>query len=368
MKKHKKLIIIIALVAFIIVVPLVSFIVKKDNVTAVNVTSITKDVDNMTTLNGVVISKNKKDIFLDPTKGNNYTVNVKQGDTVAKGDTLISYNTNVISDKISNANDDIKQKKSQLSDLQKNISQLKSTSIKEQNVAGIANSMQGQKLALDEKISALKETIKACELNVKELKNQKNELTVKAPIDGLIVNVSSGSSPNNPIIVVESQGKIVKGDITEYELPKINNEMPVSLSFKALGSGSYDSKITNINHNPAINIQAMQGSDQSKTSNYEIDFEVPSNLADKVYDGFHCIVKIGDISNSIIIPKDCFYKSIDENTKLVWLIKDKKLVSQKISVKKNNGNYVLVKGLKEGDNIVNKASSNLKEGDEVSIK
>ena len=68
------------------------------------------------------------------------------------------------------------------------------------------------------------------------------------------------------------------------------------------------------------------------------------------------------------ISKEVVYKDVDEETKLVWAIENKKLVSKEIKVKENDGKLELVEGLNDGDKVVDNPSSKLKAGDEVTIK
>ena len=373
MKKHKKLFIILGIALFIIIVPLISYIVHKNSTVSVSVTTLSKDVDDTTTINGTVTSLDKKEIFLDPTKGSTYSINIKKGDNVEEGDSIISYNTEAIDSKISAINDQINDKKKQLKSLKDNLNKLedsKSTSIQGiSNLNPQTNALEGQKTALNEKISLINSDIKTTESTLKELKSQKNGLNVITPISGTIVAINTNNNnPAIPLVVIESKNKMVKGEITEYEIPKINSEMPVSLSFKALGNEACESKIVDISNNPSMNTQVMQGAPTSNVSNYQVTFEIPEGQQEKVCDGFHCIVKIGNSSDDIVIPKDSVYKEESDGSKFVWTVQDNKLCSKKIKVKIVEDKLVLLEGLKEGDKVVNKPSSKLKAGEEVTIQ
>lgn len=364
MKKHKKLFIILFVVLFIVVVPLITSIVKKDNKVSVTVTTLSKNVDNITTLNGIVVSEDKKDIYLSQSKGNNYNLKVKVGDFVNKGDTIISYNGDGIDNKISSINEEIKDKKNQIETLKKNLENFSNP----EGLNGQINPLENQKAMIDERISALNSSLKASNLTLKELENQKKDLLVKAPIEGTIISINNGGNPTAPLLTIQSKNKIVKGELTEYEIPKISTDMPASLSFEALGNDFYESSIVNIDHNPLSLSDGGKGMAAPNVSNYEITFKVPEDKLNSVYDGFHCLIKIGEESKDLEIPKDAIYESIDDNTKSVWIVQDKKLESKKIKVNNVNDKYILVEGLKEGDNIVTNPSSNFKAGDEVTIK
>ena len=372
MKKHKKLFIILGIALFIIIVPLISYVVHKNNTVSVNVTTIAKDVDDTTTINGTVISQDKKEFFIDPAKGSNYSVNVKKGDNVEVGDMIMSYNTEAIDSKISAVNEQIKDKKEQLNSLKDNLKKVEYSNGTVQETSTLnpqINAIEVQKTALNEKISLINSDIKAIEATLKELKAQKTALNIITPIAGVVVDINSNNTnPAVPLLVIESKSKMVKGEITEYEIPKINADMPVSLSFKALGDELCESKIVDIGHNPSVNAQAMQGAQTSNVSNYQVTFEIPEGQQEKVCDGFHCVVKIGNASDDIVIPKDSVYKEENDGDKLVWVIENNKLSSKKITVKIVDDKLVLVEGLKEGDKVVNKPSSKLKDGGEVTIK
>lgn len=364
-KKTKKIIVIIAGILFIILVPLIAFTVKKGSIEEVSAITLSKGDDNIITINGSVSSQEKKEIYVDAIKGTNYTINVNKGDYINSGDVIISYNSDAIDSKISATEDQIKSKKDQLSSSKKKLQDLKDS----KNDNPIPGAIDSQKDALDEKVSMVESDIKTTESSLKELKNQKNELNVKSPISGTVTTVNSSVTATSPAIVIQSNEKIVKGEITEYELNKINNDTTVSLNFKATGEEFIPSKIINISNNPvAATMGAIPGAEGSKISNYEITFEVPGDVQEIVKEGFHCVLKLGEESKAMEISKEVVYKDVDEETKLVWVIENKKLVSKEIKVKENDGKLELVEGLNDGDKVVDNPSSKLKAGDEVTIK
>ncbi|GAB6150357.1 efflux RND transporter periplasmic adaptor subunit [Clostridium novyi] len=355
-KSKKKLILIIALIIFLITVPLISFLVSKKGENKVTTYTISNNADNYSIINGVVYSKQTEHIYLDPTKGNDYSIKVKEGDTISKGDTLITYNGDTLNSKISLSESQIKDNKNQINLLESEYKKIPSP----------ANE------SIKEKIKVIKDTIKTSEIELKELKKQKENLTIKSPIDGKVATINLGNNnPSNPIITIESIDKIIKGSLTEYELPNIKTSTPCKVNFKAIDKKYYTSKILKINNNPSNDASTGMPNGigaSPKVSNYDILFKVPDNFKDKIQNGFHALIKMGTVDEKITIPKNAVYKDVDSTHKLVWVVKAKKVYSKNIEVKEDEKNYTLVSGLDAGATLVVDAPKNLKEEDEVTLK
>ncbi|OFI05850.1 putative efflux system component YknX [Clostridium acetireducens DSM 10703] len=348
-KLNKKLIIIISLIVFVIAVPLIAFLVQKKGGKEVNTHIISNNIDNATIINGVVSPEDTNSIFLDTSKGNDFSIKVKEGQSIKKGDTLIVYSTNAIESKISSMESEIKNNKEQ---------------IRELNKSGA--------VALKEQSNMLKSTVKSLEDELKELRKQKDSYIIKSSMDGIVSEVNSGNNnPTTPIIVVESNKKIIKGELTEYELPNITLSTPASVSLKALGEKYYNSKIIKIARNPSNNSAEAASNPlggTAKISNYAITFTIPKDIEGKVQNGFHALVKLGNTDKTITIPKKAVYKDVDKNHKMIWIVKDNKALSKKIKVKDNGADYILLTDIENGTKVIIDAPEKLKEGDEVTLK
>ncbi|KEH93713.1 efflux RND transporter periplasmic adaptor subunit [Clostridium massiliodielmoense] len=355
-KSKKKLILIVSLIIFLIAVPLISFLVNKKGGNKVSTYTISNNADNCSIINGVVYPKETENIYLDPSKGNDYSIKVKEDAIVSKGDTLIIYNGDTLNSKISLAESQMKDNKNQINLLDSEYKKIPSP----------ANE------SIKEKIKAIKDTIKASEIELKELKKQKENLTIKSPIDGKVSAINLGNNnPSNPIITIESIDKIIKGSLTEYELPNIKTSTPCKVNFKAIDKKYYTSKIVKINNNPSNDAPTGMPNGigaSPKVSNYDILFKVPDNFKDKLQNGFHALIKIGNVDKKIVFPKNAVYKDVDNTHKLVWIIKDKKVYSKNVEVKEDGKNYALVSGLDSGATLIVDAPKNLKEEDEVTLK
>lgn len=381
----KKIIIIISLIIFIVGIPLIAFFVKKGSQKNVEAYVVSNNTESATIINGTVYAESTHNIFLDVSKGNDYDVKIKQGDSVKKGDIVLVYNSEVIDNKISLEESQIKENKNQVQNLKEKLEKVntKKNNISSQNVAnsqanGIPadnsmnlNVLENEKEALKEKINLLTNTIKNSEIQLKELKNQKSSFTVKSPIDGNVSVVNKQNNPSAPIISIESNNKTIKGQLTEYELPNVQTVTKAFINFKALDEKYYKSRIINISKNPlndSGNAMNSTFSNSPKVSNYEIIFEIPKEFKGKVQNGFHALIKLGEENNTMKLPKKAVYKDIDKDNKMVWTIKDNKVASKKVQVKDSGDEYIILSGINNGTKVVLDAPSNLKEGDGVTLK
>lgn len=382
--KKKKIIIIISLIIFIVGTPLIAFLVKKGAKEEVETYVISDSSENITVVNGVVYAENSNNIFLEPSKGNDYEVKIKEGDNVKKEDVLLVYNSESLDNKISLEESQIQDNKNQLQNLKNKLNEInnkKNTNPKNltpsQPKEFTANSqidmnyLESEKDALKEKINMVTNTIKSSEIGLKELKKQKVTFTIKSPIEGKIVKINEGNNPASPIITIESNNKVIKGQLTEYELPNVKVSTKAFVNFKAFDEKYYKSKIIKIDNNPLNDINNPMNSNlgnSPKVSNYEISFEVPKEFKGKTENGFHALIKLGEVENTIKLPKKAVYKDIDKDNKMIWIVKDNKVVSTEIKVKDSGDNYIILSNVTSGSKVILNAPNNLKEGDEVTLK
>jgi HlyD family secretion protein len=189
------------------------------------------------------------------TAGKVAKVNFKQGDTVKKGDILITYEEDDISSQVRSKEMDMKKKKLELTDLQ--------TKYKEaaDDEARVSLVLSIQKQQLD---------IETTQEDITSLKTDKSIDPIIAPIDGVLAtfDVEAGDtvSPNGELgeIVNFAQLQMVVG-IDELDISKVKLEQEAQILVEALPDDTFTGKVEAI-------------ADEGTTSNGVASFDVTINL------------------------------------------------------------------------------------------
>ncbi|WP_373230934.1 efflux RND transporter periplasmic adaptor subunit [Cohnella sp.] len=189
------------------------------------------------------------------TAGTAAKVNYKQGDSVKKGDILVSYEEDDISDQIGSKNIDIKKKKLELTDLQAKYKSAEDDEARQELVLSI------QKQQLD---------IEMAEKEISSLQTDKSIDPIVAPIDGVLatfeVQAGDSISPNGELgeVVNFAQLQMVVG-IDELDISKVKLEQDAEILVEALPNEAFVGKVVAI-------------ADEGTTSNGVASFDVTINL------------------------------------------------------------------------------------------
>ncbi|TVY02247.1 efflux RND transporter periplasmic adaptor subunit [Cohnella terricola] len=181
----------------------------------------------------------------------------KEGDTVKKGDILVSYEEDDVSSQIRSKEIDLKKKQLDLNDLQTRFKQAPDDETRESLALNI------QKQQLD--IESTKE-------DIANLKTSKSIDPIVAPISGLLTTftVKPGDTlnPNAELgeIVDYSQMKMVVG-IDELDISKVQKDLEAEILVEALPNEKFTGKVVSI-------------ADEGTTSNGVASFDVTIALAE----------------------------------------------------------------------------------------
>ncbi|BBI33722.1 efflux RND transporter periplasmic adaptor subunit [Cohnella abietis] len=184
-------------------------------------------------------------------------VNYKQGDTVKKGDVLITYVQEDITNQVKSKELDVKKKKLDLADLQKKYKEESDSTLRE------ALSLNVQKQQLD---------IEMSQQDIASLKSNKKLDPIVAPIDGVLAtfSVQAGDSinPNSDLgeIVNFAQLYMVVG-VDELDISKVKLDQEAQILVEALPANPFTGKVVSI-------------ADEGTTSNGVASYNVTIVLTD----------------------------------------------------------------------------------------
>jgi RND family efflux transporter MFP subunit len=232
---------------------------------------VAKDLE----LSATVVSDNEK-FITSRFMGFIEAVNVSEGDTVEKGEVLYTIDSTEIDSKKRQALLSVQMYENQYNTMKRNYERYKRLYEK-----GLVSKFEVEQLELG--TQNLEDMIKISQAQVKEVKNQYQYLSIKAPNDGVIIkkNIKAGemAMPGMPALVLTDLSSLkIKAELAESDLNRVN-----------IGS-EVDIQIPSINYSAKGVIDSIIPSSNPMTHTYmiKIGFESSSN----VYPGMYAKINI----------------------------------------------------------------------------
>ncbi len=226
-----------------------------------------------------------------------------------------------------------------------------------------------------------KQSISLKQTEIKNLQNQifntQNDLEkassqVLAPIDGVIVEVPSEKgmlvNPGTLLVsIVDPSKLIINCDVSPYYAADLKTGLDARIKYTGSTTVEVDGKVTRVS--PVAIVKQTSADKSGSSAAIPIEIEVPSP-GSIIKPGFSVDIKvITETRNDVcIIPILATIEEDDDST-YVYIIKEdgsleKRIVTQGL----NNGLYVQVDNLKEGEIVVANPTEFLKEGMKVSYE
>jgi HlyD family secretion protein len=364
---------------------------NKSGFTNIKTTQVSKgDVKSYLSTTAVIKSKNTKEYFGQQLKISK--LNVKVGQTVAKGEVLLSYdvsdinsgikqaeiqyNNAVISKQIlTNNNSDIKSKISdmdkQIADLQKQIDDLKNSAnpvdaakvpTLETQKTQLKNSKDSLKPISTEQFKQADNAIALAQISLDSAKSKLGEgkESVIADFDGVVttVNVSEGGfgSPSMPAIVIQDLNSLKAiVSVGKFDAPKIKVEQTAEIKVNgntAKGKVSYIDPV-------AKKTASVTGTDT--TLNTEIDIlEKAEGL--KVDFDTDVNILLGEKGAVTKVPAEAI-KSDKTGRTYVFIVDGEKAIEKTVKLGlQSDMEAEVLEGVKEGEKIILNPAASLKDG------
>lgn len=377
MKKNKKFIVVFSIIAIICIGTLAYRIVNTNKKSSSKYSLYTVSEDSDLVFSAISKSDESQQVFNNQSYGDVEKVYVKDGQSVKKGDYLVSFVNKEVGKQIEQAKMQLDQSKSQVSYAleDRNTAYESYNKLIEQYNKSFSDELETQidqmKPSINQAQRAYKQAIDQVNMQKKQLDDLRDSYrkTIKANVAGTVkVNEKDVNNPmsQSPIIEVTSSDNVIEGNISEYDYNnlKVNDKVeiiPINGAEKTTGivteiSNSPESSMGSVNPNQMQNFGDSQSSNSSNFV-FKIKTEKP------VHVGFN--VQVRKKSKNIIIGKD-FVK--EENSKFyVFEYKDSKAVKKEVQLEKNGESYTVISGLKSGDKIINNVAD-LKDNQEIKIE
>lgn len=310
-----------------------------------------KDISVTIKTTGVVFAGTSKDVVAK-NSGEVKNLNVKVKDAVKSGQTLMTVYNDQIDSQISSAEINLEKLKLQLSSAKN-----------------------------EDEIKMINLQIKEAMNNLDRLKQQKSDMTLKAPIAGVVtaVDVSSGEniqSGKTLVTIVDPKSLKIKAAIDELDISKVSIGQKVNIKINAIEDKSFEGKIEEISdvgtiqnsvttYDVVISINSPEGIKLGMTASLEIEAQSKKNALVIPIEALTEIngkkyVLLAEESNNIQTTQTNSQQANTQNkksrTQFAQMQGNGHLVEVKTGLR--NDSYVeIVEGLKEGDRVLVKVST-----------
>lgn len=212
-------------------------------------------------------------------------VYVKEGDTVKKGDVLVSIEGEDNSDKIKSEQVSLESKKLDLQDMQ---SKLK-TATDDNDIASIKLNLEKQQLSIEQS-----------EETIADLKDAENGATITAPISGKVttLSVAEGDSLNPSTELMEiadfADLQIAVG-IDELDIAKVKVGQSATVTVEALSNQTFTGKVTKI---------ADEGTSSNGVASFDVTVAIDKPGELKSGMSAEASIEIEKKENTLMLPID----------------------------------------------------------------
>jgi HlyD family secretion protein len=335
------------------------------------VTVQTENISSLLMIPGTVELESTQDIFYSADRGEIKKITVKEGQTVKKGQVLVTlenpqmeleYDQNELA--IASAAIKINQLNQQVADLkEKEKDSLKQLSKKETEKL---IKPERQQLSSEQKMANL--DLKQLKLKQDMLRKQQKELTISSRITGTILSIDQAQAegfPGNtePFIRIGSlDSMVVKGVLSEYDTLKVKNKQAVTLKSDAVSDKEWFGEISHIAALPDKNT-SVQGSEQAVQ--YPITVQLKSN--DILKPGFQLFMEIETESKeALVVPMESVFE--EKGKQYVYKLKNQEAAKQEVTIGITAKDKLeVLSGVSRKERVAADAA-NVKDGMEVDIQ
>lgn len=377
MKNNKKFAIILAIIALACIGGLVFKLVKANQTNETKYSLYTVSAGSDLVFSAISKTGDVQQVYNNQAYGEVEKVHVKTGQSVKKGDSLITFVNKEVEKQIDQMQLQLEQAKSQanyaLEDRNSAYKSYNKLVEKYNETFSPELEMQIDQMepTLNQSNRAYKQALDQVELQKKQLNDLKesSRKTINATISGVCkVNEKNIDNPmsKGALVEVTSDENIIEGNISEYDYNKLkeNDEVeviPINGDEKTKGTVV---EISNTPESQAGSFEANQMqsmTEQSGSSSSNFVFKIKTQKP--IHIGFN--VQVRKKSDKIELAKDTVKE--EDSKYYVFEYKDSKAVKKEVQLEKNTNSYTVISGLKSGDKIISKVKD-LKDNQEIKVE
>lgn len=282
-------------------------------------------------------------------------IHLREGDPVAKGQTIISLDTTDYETGATVAAAALAQAESAYENTRTNVERTRQ--LYEQGAVS-QQQMEQAELGLVQASSALEQA----RVGVQNAQNLLSNCQVTSPINGVVglIQITEGNmaSPQAPVAVVSSTGKMaVKINVAESEIGFVKVNDPVKVKVSSISDREFTGKITSV---------AAVAHPQTRAFPVEVTLENPDNV---LRSGMIAEVQVATEKKDgvLTIPRNAV---VQKGARHVVFTVDEESVVHETTIQvgiQNRERVEVIKGLKVGDQVVVKGQTLLHDTDEVRV-
>lgn len=196
-----------------------------------------------------------------------------------------------------------------------------------------------------------------------QYKNVMENTVLTSPVSGVVTarNYDPGDMTGQlPIVTIGQINPAVKIilNITENDMSKVKNGMPVTVNFDALPGEDFQGKIARIYPNVDPSTRTFQAEVQVANPHSRI---FPGMFARVTLDQGH--------ENRVVVPDRAVVKQTGSGNRYVYVYRDGKVSYNKVELGRQVGNgYEIISGVNNGDTVVTAGQTRLADGVKVQLK
>ncbi|OIJ17184.1 hypothetical protein BKP37_01225 [Anaerobacillus alkalilacustris] len=346
-------------------------------------------------LPGTLLVKDEQIIYHSPDKGNVYELLVEEGEIVEKGTPLIKYKSdslllqkeqhaltveasNLRLSQIKNQENNLNKQKADLkkqkADLEKKEAELKKEIGKEEAVAMLEVEKQQikaeerqiltqqQQFEYERKLIDLE--IKQHQLQKRLIDSNEEELTVISNIEGKVIianeTVVTAYAESSPMIlqIVNTEGFVVKGNLSEYDSLVVKEGQHVKIQSDAIHNEEWEGIVSHVAYSHITSEVAVK---------YPITVEIYSENNNQLRPGLQMILQIKtDERKSMVIPLSAILQESGVNH--VFVVEENLAYKKEVELGIVYGdNIEIVKGLSADEKVIKEPMLTLHDGMEVIV-
>jgi len=387
--RQKKLILLGLLVLILILVMLSLAIIefnKRDLKKLVFLNPTEKTFIKTKTVSARVVQSHTETIYVNASKGSIKEIFVKEGETVAKGQQLFSYEGSALTAELGQAEinkqlaeTSSQQLKEQITSLEQDLLEAESTTTLGTSDAtntvttnltdvGESDHIADQSiLSLKAELNTAKADSRAAELKVEKytleaekVKAELDSLFVSSNTAGVIVNLNQNvgqgfqAKENQQLAIMEIASNDpfkIEGKLTEAEKAKITPEQPIIVTSNVVANKKWNGKITEVSDYPTYKASANKDKAAQHEPNPYYSFKASLDSQKGLYPGYSTTLDVVLQSKQLLAVPETSIITIGKSS-YVFVQKKEILHKQKVETGQKTGQWVaILKGLKDEDKV-----------------
>lgn len=322
---------------------------------------------------GTLAMADESTLYLDASKGELKEILVSEGDTIKKGDPIVSYE-----------NKDLEMEKEQndmnieslylrinsIDKQEKRLNEKKNDLADDVGEEEAEESMEAEldQVKMDKRMANL--DLRQALLQRDRLKQKISDLEETSDISGVVLEANDSSAPQStqmekPILRIGSmKDLIVEGTLSEYDTLNIETGQKVTITTDVLPDEKWEAEVMEVGYLP----QASSPEATTSAVQYPVSVKLKNSEDITLKPGFQMIMEIETESHeALTIPLEAVKQDGDES--FVFVVEDGKAVKRQIETGSSTTKRIEVKkGLSEKTKVVVEAPDNLKDKMEVTVE